>query len=135
MILHMNFIRKRQQIFTVICFNLESLKRRAFKLVDTLNELPGIHCNPAEGAMYIFAQLTLPTKFIERAKKLKKEPDTLYCLELLENTGVCVVPGCGFGQAEGSFHFRATFLPAEEEFDGFIASIKKFHMGLMRNYK
>lgn len=29
-----------------------------------------------------------------------------FCLKLLEETGICVVPGSGFGQKEGTFHFR-----------------------------
>ena len=32
--------------------------------------------------------------------------DTYYCLQLLRQTGVCVVPGSGFGQKEGTWHFR-----------------------------
>lgn len=31
-------------------------------------------------------------------------------MELLENTGIIVVPGSGFGQLEGTFHFRITNL-------------------------
>lgn len=33
-------------------------------------------------------------------------PDMFYCMKLLEETGVCVVPGSGFGQREGTYHFR-----------------------------
>lgn len=33
-------------------------------------------------------------------------PDSFYALELLEKTGLCVVPGNGFGQRDGTFHFR-----------------------------
>ena len=104
-------------------------------LVNALHELPGIECNEAEGAMYIFAKLDLPKKYIQKAKELKKEPDTLYCLELLEHTGVCVVPGNGFGQDKNTFHFRATFLPPEEEFEGFIKKMKTFHTELMQKYQ
>lgn len=32
--------------------------------------------------------------------------DTYYCLQLLQQKGVCVVPGSGFGQKEGTWHFR-----------------------------
>ena len=42
-------------------------------------------------------------------------PDFLYCMMLLEKTGVCVVPGAGFGQEPGTYHFRTTFLPAEKD--------------------
>ncbi|NWX78810.1 ALAT2 aminotransferase, partial [Alca torda] len=33
-------------------------------------------------------------------------PDMFFCMKLLEETGICVVPGSGFGQREGTFHFR-----------------------------
>lgn len=29
-----------------------------------------------------------------------------YCMKLLEEEGICLVPGSGFGQREGTFHFR-----------------------------
>lgn len=29
-----------------------------------------------------------------------------FCMRLLEETGICVVPGSGFGQKEGTYHFR-----------------------------
>ena len=35
------------------------------------------------------------------------EPDAMYCYQLLEETGICVVPGSGFGQKEGTYHFRS----------------------------
>jgi len=35
------------------------------------------------------------------------EPDAMYCYQLLEETGICVVPGSGFGQREGTYHFRS----------------------------
>lgn len=49
--------------------------------------------------MYAFPQIRLPQKAIDAAKKQGKSPDSFYCLELLDNTGICVVPGSGFGQA------------------------------------
>lgn len=39
-------------------------------------------------------------------QSLSMAPDMLYCLKLLEETGICVVPGSGFGQKEGTYHFR-----------------------------
>ena len=29
-----------------------------------------------------------------------------FCLKLLEETGICIVPGSGFGRKDGTFHFR-----------------------------
>ena len=96
--------------------------------------MEGVTCNDAQGAMYLFPQIRLPKRAIEAARVLKKEPDTFYCLEMLDATGVCVVPGSGFRQREGTWHFRATFLPPEEEFDGFIAKIQRFHREFMQKY-
>ena len=62
------------------------------------------------GAMYSFPQITLPPAFLEKAKKLGKAPDTLYCLELLDETGLSCVPGSGFEQKPGTFHLRTTIL-------------------------
>ena len=78
------------------------------------NELEGITCNEAEGAMYLFPRITLPQKAIDAAKKKGQAPDAFYTMELLNATGVCVVPGSGFGQVKGTWHFRSTFLPPEK---------------------
>lgn len=43
------------------------------------------------------------------------EPDLFYCLCVLENTGIVLVPGSGFRQEEGSHHFRITTLILSEE--------------------
>lgn len=34
-------------------------------------------------------------------------PDMYYCMRLLDEEGICLVPGSGFGQREGTFHFRS----------------------------
>jgi alanine transaminase len=82
--------------------------------------------------MYLFPTVTLPEKAIAAARAEKREPDELYCLKLLEATGVCVVPGSGFGQKEGTFHFRTTFLAPGTEWVGRIA---EFHKKFMDEYR
>jgi alanine transaminase len=113
----------------------EGLKRRAQKLSETLNSLEGVSCNPPEGAMYAFPRIRLPKKAIEAAKKEKKLPDAFYCLRLLEETGICVVPGSGFGQVEGTWHFRTTFLPREDKIDLVSHNLKSFHKSFMDQYR
>lgn len=77
--------------------------------------------------MYLFPTITLPAKAIQEAQRLNEEPDEFYCLQLLESTGVCVVPGSGFGQKDGTFHFRTTFLaPGKEYVDRMLAFHKEF---------
>lgn len=39
----------------------------------------------------------------------------LYCLDLLKETGLVVVPGSGFLQYPGTYHFRMTILILPEE--------------------
>jgi len=86
------------------------LKERAERLVTGLNQIPGISCVPAEGAMYAFPSVEVPSKALEAAKEQGTTPDNLYALSLLEMTGICVVPASGFGQKKGRVGFRTTFL-------------------------
>ncbi|KAI9357230.1 pyridoxal phosphate-dependent transferase [Zopfochytrium polystomum] len=113
----------------------ESLRRRAVTLRNALNKLEGVSCNPAQGAMYLFPTITLPPKAVEAAKAAGKQPDEFYCLELLNNTGVCVVPGSGFLQKEGTWHFRSTFLAPEDEMDEFANSLTIFHKQFLDKYR
>ncbi|GBN30880.1 Alanine aminotransferase 2-like [Araneus ventricosus] len=84
---------------------LQSLKMRALLVEETFNGMKGIKCNAVAGAMYAFPRLTLPEKAIEKAKSLGQAPDFFYAMQLLESTGIFVVPGSGFGQVPGTFHF------------------------------
>jgi alanine transaminase len=45
-----------------------------------------------------------------------------------------VVPGSGFGQAEGTWHFRTTFLPAEAKIDGVLDRLETFHLKFMKKW-
>ncbi|KAG1149707.1 hypothetical protein G6F37_000988 [Rhizopus arrhizus] len=113
----------------------QSLRRRAIKLANCFNGLKGTTCNGAEGAMYLFPQIRLPKKAIKAADKAGMAADTFYSLAMLEATGVCVVPGTGFGQEQGTYHFRSTFLPEEHLFDKFCSSIESFHEDFLNKYK
>ena len=110
----------------------DSLVRRAKALVDGINKIPGLHSQTIEGAMYAFPKLTLPAKFIAYNEEMNTkegtsmQPDARWCLQLLEKTGIVVVPGSGFGQVEGTWHFRITILPPEEDLDGVIAKLGDF---------
>ena len=48
----------------------------------------------------------LPEKAIAKAKEAGQAPDVFYAFQLLENTGICIIPGSGFGQRPGTYHFR-----------------------------
>ena len=107
-----------------------SLKERAALLARELNKVQGFSCQDVQGAMYAFPTITLPPKYVEHnAKKNKEEGrklalDARWALELLEESGVVVVPGSGFGQAPGTFHFRTTILPPTEQMKRMVTAIR-----------
>lgn len=113
----------------------QSLKRRAAKLNAGLNRLEGVTCCPLDGAMYAFPQIRLPPAFVAAARLKNKEPDVMYCLEMLDETGVCVVPGSGFLQRNGTYHFRTTFLPQEDKIDAVVDRVSHFHAQFMEKYR
>lgn len=43
------------------------------------------------------------------------QPDLLYCMQVLENTGIAMVAGSGFRQEKGTYHFRITTLVRPDE--------------------
>lgn len=114
---------------------LDSLKLRAKMVVDAFNSFEGFSCNPVQGAMYAFPKISLPQKAIEAAAARNQHPDVFYAFELLENTGVCIVPGSGFGQKPGTFHFRTTILPQPEKLKGMLEKFRTFHLKFVDKYK
>lgn len=124
---HAQFVSEKSAIF-------ESLKKRAVVLVDMLNSLENVTCNPAEGAMYAFPRIRLPPRAVDAARSRHQAPDAFYCFELLEATGICVVPGSGFGQVDGTFHFRTTFLPRDDKVEKVAKLMKAFHADFMRRH-
>eukprot|EP01060_Flectonema_neradi_P016587 TRINITY_DN2320_c0_g1_i3.p1 TRINITY_DN2320_c0_g1~~TRINITY_DN2320_c0_g1_i3.p1 ORF type:complete len:502 (+),score=110.06 TRINITY_DN2320_c0_g1_i3:59-1507(+) len=112
----------------------ESLKRRARSITEGINAIPGISTQPVTGSMYAFPKLELPQKAIDAAKEQNLAPDAFWCLQLLENTGVIVVPGSGFGQAEGTYHFRTTILPPEELLEKVVSRMAAFQKSFLEKY-
>lgn len=113
---------------------LAGLKRKAELTTKRLNEFPGVSCQVVEGAMYAFPQIKLPPKAIDAAKAKGEAPDFLYCMELLEHTGVVVVPGSGFQQKEGTFHYRTTILPDEAKLPAVLDRMQEFHVDFLTRY-
>jgi aspartate/methionine/tyrosine aminotransferase len=119
---------------------LASLKRKAEILGEGINRIEGMKLEMPQGAMYGFVRFELPPErgvdvttmatAERRAYEAKRNSD--YCLALLEETGICVVPGSGFGQQPGTFHFRTTFLPPQDEIESLVAKLKTFHEQYVR---
>jgi alanine transaminase len=114
---------------------ISSLGRRARKCAEAFNKMEGVSVNAPEGAMYLFPTINIPDKALAEASKRGITPDTFYALELLGATGICVVPGSGFGQRPGTFHFRTTFLPPEDEMDTVISLMGNFHATFLNTYR
>lgn len=113
---------------------LAELAAKAKLTEQVFNEAPGIHCNPVQGAMYSFPRVQLPPRAVQRAQELGLAPDMFFCLRLLEETGICVVPGSGFGQQEGTYHFRMTILPPIEKLRLLLEKLRHFHAKFTKEY-
>lgn len=119
---------------------LFELKTKAEILGTELAKIEGMTTEVPEGAMYAFVKLNLPDtngadKNKMSAAELKAyeaQKDFNYCMALLEETGICVVPGSGFGQLPGTYHFRTTFLPPRNEMEDFVKKIKNFHLNYIK---
>eukprot|EP00071_Canis_lupus_P048667 XP_022282224.1 alanine aminotransferase 1 [Canis lupus familiaris] len=113
---------------------LAELAAKAKLTEQVFNESPGIRCNPVQGAMYSFPRVQLPPRAVQRAQELSLAPDMFFCMRLLEETGICVVPGSGFGQREGTYHFRMTILPPMEKLRPLLEKLSQFHAKFTREY-
>ncbi len=114
---------------------LNSLKKKAEMLGEGINTIPGMSLDMPEGAMYAFVKFSLPADASldvhamtpRQRMEYEASRDETYCMAMLEETGICVVPGSGFGQMPGTLHFRTTFLPPENEIEEFVTRLKEFH--------
>uniref|UniRef100_A0A8C2J305 Alanine aminotransferase 1 n=1 Tax=Cyprinus carpio TaxID=7962 RepID=A0A8C2J305_CYPCA len=124
---YQTFIKERTDV-------LSALAEKAKLTEEILNTVPGISCNPVQGAMYSFPRITLPERAINEAKAKGQAPDMFYCMKLLEETGICLVPGSGFGQREGTYHFRMTILPPTDKLKIMLNKLKEFHQKFTQQY-
>lgn len=115
---------------------LSELKWKSEIVGTELGKIEGMKTEVPQGAMYAFVKIDLPDKKGVDIKKMNPEEkskyeagkDFDYCMSLLEETGICVVPGSGFGQLPSTYHFRTTFLPPRDEMEDFVKKIKDFHL-------
>jgi len=114
---------------------LTDLKAKAEILGEGINQISGMTVDIPQGAMYAFVRFELPDDKNVDLKTMTPEEQSAwaarrngaYCMALLEETGICVVPGSGFGQMPGTLHFRTTFLPPRDEITDLVVKLKKFH--------
>jgi len=114
---------------------LSGLKAKAEILEKGINKIEGLSLDLPQGAMYAFVKVELPAEKgvnIEKMTEAERrehdaQRDSDYCMSLLEETGICVVPGSGFGQLPGTFHFRTTFLPPQNVIEELVLKLRTFH--------
>ncbi|WFD34700.1 alanine transaminase [Malassezia cuniculi] len=119
---------------------LDTMKQRSEDMAASFGKLPGLTIEPAMGAMYLYPKIHIPHKAVEHAKENGRKVDEFYCLELLDATGICVVPGSGFGSTpveheDGSVDafFRTTVLAKQT--DQLIERFGKFHVSFMERFR
>lgn len=82
-----------------------------------INEIEGLSCNPAMGALYLFVKVD--------AKKFNITDDEKMVLDLLRQEKILVVHGSGFN-IEDTNYFRLVFLPHIDELEPALLRIKRF---------
>jgi alanine transaminase len=122
------FIKEKVEI-------LESLRRKAKLAYEIFNSMVNIKCNFVEGAMYAMPCVKFSNKAIQKAQSLGFEVDKFYVLQALEEIGVVLVPGSGFGQKPGTYHFRITLLTPEENFIDLMVKFKIFNEDFHKKYE
>ena len=121
------FIKEKTEI-------LESLHRKSQLVVKHLNQMKNIKCNHIEGAMYAMPSITFSKRAFEEAEKYGMEVDKFYVTKALEETGIMLLPGSGFGQKPGTYHFRLTILGPENTFENHLKELERFNSKFHRQY-
>ena len=100
--------------------------RRAFqarreRVVELLNDIPGLECRTPDGAFYVFvACQQLLGSHTPKGQRLETDMD--FAMYLLEEAGVAVVPGSGF-LADG--FIRISYAASEDELTKACAAISE----------
>ena len=97
------------------------------KLLGKLNEVEGIRCKLTDAGAYSFPQVSIRGFIMKKAISLATPADQVYCLEMLNRTGVLTIPGSCFGQRPGLFHFRMSLVQEEATFVEAVKLIVQFH--------
>ncbi len=99
----------------LVDFIREIKKRRDF-VVSSVKDIEGISCDVPEAAFYVML----------RADDRLKRTDEAFVLNLLEQTGVLVVPGSGFGADPREGLFRLVYLANEDALGNVFEKIQDF---------
>lgn len=95
------------------------LRRRNFVL-EQIKDIPGLKCNVPDGAFYVFPDIS--SYFGKTDGKTTINNSTDFCLYLLNDAHVAVVPGSGFGNDNC---FRLSYATSDENLAVAMDRIKK----------
>lgn len=93
---------------------VEKLRKRRDIVYERLNAIPGISCVKPRGAFYAFPKINLGME------------DKEFVFNLLKEEGVLFVFGSGFGQKEGTKHFRVVFAASEEALEESFMRLERY---------
>ena len=111
------------------------MKERATLLTEGLNGIPGISTRQIQGAMYSFAKVEISARALTHAGSMGMKGDEFWCLELVEKTGIVCVPGTGFGQKDGTNHFRITILPPTPMLKDMLKRLREFQEKFIKDWE
>ena len=95
---------------------VKHFRQRHDYIVEALNMLPGVACQPMPGTFYAFARVDAAMKLIGA------HDDNTFAEYLLNHAGVAVVPGSGFG-APG--HMRLSYACSMQTLEEAVRRIEK----------
>jgi len=96
---------------------VKEFKKRHDFVVDALNELPGVSCNPSQGTFYAFPNVEAAIAATPGVKD-----DVEFANHMLQEVGVAMVPGSAFG-LDG--HMRLSYATSMEQLEEAMARLKK----------
>lgn len=95
--------------------------RRRRRIVELINEIPGLSCKPPKGAFYVM--MNIGGVFGRRYNGAPIVDSMSFTQLLLDNSHVAVVPGAGFG---ADAYVRLSYATSMENIEKGLARIKKF---------
>ncbi|KAM4727640.1 alanine aminotransferase 2 [Anableps anableps] len=121
------YLKETQHIRTSVADNVKRVE-------EVMNSLPAFSCQPLGGGAFAFPRLFLPPKAIEKAKEAGMQPDTFYCLRLLEEAGVLFSPGTEYGQKEGTYHIRFCITTPSDVMEEILRRLSSFHEQFLKEF-
>lgn len=113
----------------------DGLKERAEIISEALNDMTNTSCTEIEGAMYAFPKVQFSDGALRQAEKHGVPVDFMYCMDMVNETGIMTVPGSGFGQKKGDYHYRITNLVTPtENLKTMVKSLKEFNDRFHKKY-